>query len=111
MQGRRKYLTAGQRKAFLAAGEKAPPSVRSLGLVLADTGCRIISRNENRIGQIAIGWLFGSIGSGLQPDGLAYPGRVNRDVHRKGARHPASSASRSEQNHLSPFEMLILVLP
>lgn len=40
-QGRRKYLTAEERKAFLAAAEKAPRQVRTLCLVLAYTGCRI----------------------------------------------------------------------
>lgn len=40
-QGRRKYLTAEERKAFLVAAEKAPRTVRTLCLVLAYTGCRI----------------------------------------------------------------------
>jgi integrase len=40
-QGRRKYLTADERKAFLNAAEKAPRQVRTLCLVLAYTGCRI----------------------------------------------------------------------
>lgn len=39
--GRRKYLTADERRAFLAAAEKAPRQVRTLCLVLAFTGCRI----------------------------------------------------------------------
>lgn len=39
--GRRKYLTAEERRAFLAAAEKAPRQVRTLCLVLAFTGCRI----------------------------------------------------------------------
>ena len=39
--GRRKYLTDEERRAFLAAAEKAPRQVRTLCLVLAYTGCRI----------------------------------------------------------------------
>jgi integrase/recombinase XerD len=39
--GRRKYLTGDERRAFLAAAEKAPRQVRTLCLVLAFTGCRI----------------------------------------------------------------------
>ena len=39
--GRRKYLTADERRAFLAAAEKAPRQVRTFCLVLAFTGCRI----------------------------------------------------------------------
>jgi integrase len=41
MLGRRKYLTAGKRKAFLAAVERAPRRVRTLCVVLAHTECRI----------------------------------------------------------------------
>lgn len=40
-EGRRKYLTAEERGAFLAAAEKASRAVRTLCLVLAYTGCRI----------------------------------------------------------------------
>jgi integrase len=40
-EGRRKYLTADERQAFLRAAEKAPRQVRTLCLVLAFTGCRI----------------------------------------------------------------------
>jgi integrase len=39
--GRRKYLTAAERDAFLATAETAPRQVRTLCLVLAYTGCRI----------------------------------------------------------------------
>lgn len=51
-QGRRKYLTAEERRAFLAAAEKAPRVVRTLCLVLAYTGCRIseaLELNAQRI--------------------------------------------------------------
>ena len=40
-EGRRKYLTADERRAFLRSAEKAPRQVRTLCLVLAFTGCRI----------------------------------------------------------------------
>ena len=40
-EGRRKYLTADERQAFLRAAERAPRQVRTLCLVLAFTGCRI----------------------------------------------------------------------
>lgn len=39
--GHRKYLTAEERRAFLAAAEKAARPVRTLCLVLAYTGCRV----------------------------------------------------------------------
>ena len=39
--GQRKYLTAGEREAFLRAAEQAPRETRTLCLVLAYTGCRI----------------------------------------------------------------------
>lgn len=39
--GRRKYLTADERTAFLKAAEQAPQEVRTLCHVLAYTGCRI----------------------------------------------------------------------
>lgn len=39
--GRRKYLTADERAAFLKAAEQAPQEVRTLCCVLAYTGCRI----------------------------------------------------------------------
>jgi len=39
--GRHKYLTAQERRAFLAAAEHAPREVRTFCLVLAYTGCRI----------------------------------------------------------------------
>ena len=40
-EGRRKYLTADERQAFLRAAEKSPRQVRTFCLVLAFTGCRI----------------------------------------------------------------------
>ena len=40
-QGRRLYLTAAERAAFLAASAKAPRAVRTLCLVLHYTGCRV----------------------------------------------------------------------
>ena len=40
-QGRRLYLTAGERAAFLAAAKDAPREIRTFCLVLAYTGCRI----------------------------------------------------------------------
>ena len=40
-QGRRLYLTAEERRAFLAAAKDAPREVRTFCLVLHDTGCRI----------------------------------------------------------------------
>jgi len=40
-QGRRLYLTAEERRAFLAAAKDAPRAVRTFCLVLHDTGCRI----------------------------------------------------------------------
>jgi len=39
--GRRKYLTAPERNAFLSAAETAPREVRTFCLVLAYTGCRV----------------------------------------------------------------------
>lgn len=45
-QGRRKYLTAEERRGFLAAAEKATRQVRTLCLVLAFTGCRITEALE-----------------------------------------------------------------
>jgi integrase/recombinase XerD len=39
-QGKRLYLTAEERAAFMAAARKAPPDVRTLCTVLHDTGCR-----------------------------------------------------------------------
>ncbi|MBI1362559.1 MAG: tyrosine-type recombinase/integrase [Proteobacteria bacterium] len=39
--GRRKYLTARERRAFLKAAEDSPEQVRTLCHVLAFTGCRI----------------------------------------------------------------------
>jgi integrase/recombinase XerD len=39
--GQRKYLTAAEREAFLAAAQHAPREVRTFCLVLAYTGCRI----------------------------------------------------------------------
>ena len=39
--GRRLYLTAAERAAFLAAAQSAPHEVRTLCLVLHYTGCRI----------------------------------------------------------------------
>ena len=45
-QGRRKYLTAEERRGFLAAAEKATRQVRTLCLVLAYTGCRITEALE-----------------------------------------------------------------
>jgi integrase/recombinase XerD len=38
--GKRLYLTAAERAAFMAAAREAPPEVRSLCAVLHDTGCR-----------------------------------------------------------------------
>lgn len=40
-EGRRKYLSAQKRAAFLTAAEHAPREVRTLCLVLAYSGCRI----------------------------------------------------------------------
>ncbi len=40
-EGRRKYLSAAEREAFLSASEKAPREVRTLCLVLVYSGCRI----------------------------------------------------------------------
>ena len=45
-QGRRKYLTDAERRAFLAAAGKAPRPVRTLCLVLTYTGCRITEALE-----------------------------------------------------------------
>ena len=53
-QGRRKYLTEAERKAFLAAAGKAPRSVRTLCLVLAYTGCRITEALELTASRIDI---------------------------------------------------------
>ena len=39
--GRRKYLAAAERNAFLSAAETAPREVRTFSMVLACTGCRI----------------------------------------------------------------------
>lgn len=44
--GRRKYLTAAEREAFLTAAGRAPRHVRTLCLVLAYTGCRITEALE-----------------------------------------------------------------
>ena len=41
LNGARKYLTAEERTAFLAAAEKAPREVRTFCAVLTYTGCRI----------------------------------------------------------------------
>lgn len=41
VQGRRKYLTADERAAFLRAAEQAPRETRTFCLLLAYTGCRI----------------------------------------------------------------------
>jgi len=41
LAGQRKYLTAAERKRFIAAAEMAPPSVRTFCLTLAYCGCRI----------------------------------------------------------------------
>lgn len=38
--GKRLYLTAEERAAFIAAARKAAPEVRTLCTVLHDTGCR-----------------------------------------------------------------------
>ena len=40
-QGRRLYLTAEERAAFLAAAAKAPRAARTLCLTLHYTGCRV----------------------------------------------------------------------
>lgn len=40
-QGERKYLTADERRRFLAAADRAAPDVRAFCRVLAFTGCRI----------------------------------------------------------------------
>lgn len=40
-QGRRKYLTPGERSRFLAAAFAEPPKIGTLCLTLAFTGCRI----------------------------------------------------------------------
>ena len=39
--GKRLYLTAEERAAFMAAARKAAPEVRTLCAVLHDTGCRV----------------------------------------------------------------------
>ncbi len=39
-QGKRLYLTAAERAAFMAAARRAAPEVRTLCAVLHDTGCR-----------------------------------------------------------------------
>lgn len=62
-QGRRKYLTA-ERRAFLAAAEKAPGVVRTLCLMLAYTGCRIseaLVLNAHRIDIDAQSSIFESL--------------------------------------------------
>lgn len=41
IQGRRLYLTTGERRAFVAAAATADRPVRTLCTVLHDTGCRI----------------------------------------------------------------------
>lgn len=53
-QGRRKYLTEAERKAFLAAAGKAPRPVRTLCFVLAYTGCRITEALELTASRIDI---------------------------------------------------------
>ena len=53
-QGRRKYLTDAERRAFLAAAGKAPRPVRTLCLVLAYTGCRITEALELTASRIDI---------------------------------------------------------
>jgi integrase/recombinase XerD len=40
-QGRRLYLTAEERRAFIKAARDSPREVRTFCLVLHDTGCRI----------------------------------------------------------------------
>jgi len=40
-QGKRKYLTAKERDAFIGAAELASPEIRTFCMVLAQTGCRI----------------------------------------------------------------------
>ena len=40
-QGKRLYLTADERRAFMAAASKAPRPVRTFCAVLHDSGCRI----------------------------------------------------------------------
>lgn len=40
-KGRRKYLTASERRRFLSVLDGYPPSLRALGYVLAFSGCRI----------------------------------------------------------------------
>ncbi|MDE8653839.1 tyrosine-type recombinase/integrase [Novosphingobium album (ex Liu et al. 2023)] len=40
-QGRRKYVSAEERRRFLAAADRMPARVRALCLVLAYTGCRV----------------------------------------------------------------------
>ena len=52
-QGRRKYLTDAERRAFLAAG-KVPRPVRTLCLVLAYTGCRTTEALELTASRIDI---------------------------------------------------------
>ncbi len=39
-QGKRLYLAAAERAAFMAAARRAAPEVRTLCAVLHDTGCR-----------------------------------------------------------------------
>ncbi len=40
-EGARKYLTAGERDAFLKAAEQAGRETRTLGMTLAYAGCRL----------------------------------------------------------------------
>lgn len=51
-KGRRKYLTAEERKAFLAAAEALPREQRTFCLVLAYTGCRITEALELTAGRV-----------------------------------------------------------
>jgi integrase len=51
-QGRRLYLTAEEREAFLTAARRFPREVRTLCLVLHDTGCRESEALELTAGRI-----------------------------------------------------------
>ncbi len=50
-QGKRLYLTADERRAFIAASVKAERPVRTLCAVLHDTGCRISELTTHQFSQ------------------------------------------------------------
>jgi len=51
-KGRRKYVTAAERRRVLAVLDGCPPQIRALGYVLAYTGCRISEALELAVHQI-----------------------------------------------------------